>query len=605
VRQKLGECLVQAGLISADELGTALAEHKRTGEHLGAVLARTKLATEEQIAKALASQLGFPYINLSENPPEPPAAALIALDTAHKHVCVAMSLEKNLLTVAMADPLLFGVVEDLESSTGYRIKPVVSTRSDILSAIGSAYTNTSDTPVGPVVSETPSPADDREAPLAVDFVDQLLNRAGAAGATDIHIEPTETAVVIRHRVDGVLNVMSDLPHSRHDALISQIKSRASLDTAERRLAQQGRLRFANPDGSVVHFRVTTLPTALGEKAVLRLVNQHKGVPPLESIGMSRTMLEATRQLVRLRRGLLLVVGPAGSGRTTTVISALSERRSEPASIATIEDPIEYQIPDASQTAISERVGLTFANALRAVVQQDPDVIVVGELRDRETAAVAIEAAESGKLVLSTLWGDDAPTVVTRLAEMSADRSAAASALTGVVAQRLVRQLCPHCRRKDTLPLEVLWRLGIAESDAAGIVFYKATGCDQCNHTGYRGRTGIYEVMRVTDALRRIIASGAPTEQIRDQAVADGMVTLGEEGLAKLKSGMTTAEQLLRQLPDRSDRRALCAGCGTAVRADFKACPNCGTRLGVCPHCGRAVETAWTFCPYCTREVLVR
>jgi general secretion pathway protein E len=188
-------------------------------------------------------------------------------------------------------------------------------------------------------------------------------------------------VVIRHRVDGVLHVMSDLPHSRHDALISQIKSRASLDTAERRLAQQGRLRFANPDGSVVHFRVTTLPTALGEKAVLRLVNQHKVVPPLESIGMSRTMLEATRQLVRLRRGLLLVVGPAGSGRTTTVISALSERRSEPASIATIEDPIEYQIPDASQTAISERVGLTFANALRAVVQQDPDVIVVGELRD--------------------------------------------------------------------------------------------------------------------------------------------------------------------------------------------------------------------------------
>jgi type IV pilus assembly protein PilB len=340
VRQKLGECLVQAGLISADDLRIALAEHKRSGEHLGAVLARTKLATEEQIAKALASQLGFPYVNLFENPPDPSAAALIALDGARKHVCVALSLEKNLLTVAMADPLLFGVVEDLESSTRCRIKPVVSTRNDILSAIGSAYTNTSDTPVGHVVSEPPSRADDRDAPLAEDFVDQLLSRAGAARATDIHIEPAETAVVIRHRVDGVLNLVSDLPRSKHDALISQIKSRASLDTAERRLAQQGRLRFANPDGSVVHFRVTTLPTALGEKAVLRLVNQHKGVPPLESIGMSRTMLEATRQLVRLRRGLLLVVGPAGSGRTTTVISALSARRSEPASIATIEDPIE-------------------------------------------------------------------------------------------------------------------------------------------------------------------------------------------------------------------------------------------------------------------------
>ena len=605
MRQKLGECLVQAGLISPDDLRTALAEHKRTGEHLGAVLARTKLATEEQVAKALASQLGFPYINLSENPPEPSAAALIGLDAARKHVCVALSLERNLLTVAMADPLLFGVVEDLESSTGCRIKPVVSTRSDILSAIGSAYSNTSDTPVGHVVSQTPSRADDRDAPLAVDFVDQLLNRAAAARATDIHIEPTETAVVIRHRVDGVLNVMSDLPRSRHDALLSQIKSRAGLDTNERRLAQQGRLRFANPDGSVAHFRVTTLPTMCGEKAVLRLVDQRKVVPPLESIGMSRAMLEATRQLVRLRRGLLLVVGPTGSGRTTTVVSALAEQRSEPASIATIEDPIEYQIPEASQTAISEQVGLTFANALRSVMQQDPDVIVVGELRDRETAAVAIEAADSGKLVLSTLSGDDAPSAAVRLAEMSADRSTAASALAGVVAQRLVRQLCPHCRRRDALSLDVLWRLGIAESDAAGIVFYKATGCDQCNYTGYRGRTGIYEVMRVTDELRRIIASRAPLEQIRDQAVADGMVTLGEEGLAKLKSGLTTAEELLRQLPDRRDRRTLCGACGTAVRADFKACPSCGTRLGVCPHCGRAVETAWTFCPYCTREVLVR
>jgi len=604
VRQKLGECLVEAGLIAADDLRTALAEHTRTGEHLGVVLARAKLATEEQIAKALASQLGFPYIDLSENPPEPSAAALIPPDAARKHVCVALSLEKNLLTVAMADPLLFGVVEDLEVSTGRRIKPVVSTRSDILSAIGSAAVGNFATRVDPAVSAEPSRADQPDATMAVDLVDQLLKRAAAARATEIHLEPTETAVVIRHRLDGVLKVMLDVPRSNHDALIAQIKSRASLDTTETRLPQQGRVRLTNADAAV-YFRLTTLPTRFGEKAVLRPVDQRKVVPPLESIGMSRTMLEATRQLVGLRRGLILVVGPTGSGRTTTLVSALTEIRSEPVSIVTIEDPIEYQLAGTSQTAISEQVGLTFEHALRSVLLQDPDVVLVGEFLDRETTTLAIEAAAGGKLVLATLAGDDAPSAVARLAGLGADRSAAASALTGIVAQRLVRQLCPHCRRPDSSPLAALRQLGIAESDAAAIVFYKATGCDQCNHTGYRGRTGIYEVMRMTDALCRIIASGASPEQIREQAIADGMVTLGEDGLAKLKNGVTTAAELLRQLPDRRDRRTLCAACGTAVRTDFKACPNCGTRLGLCPHCGRAVEAAWTFCPYCTREVPAR
>jgi type IV pilus assembly protein PilB len=529
---------------------------------------------------------------------------LIAPDVARRHVSVALSLEKNLLTVAMADPLLFGVIEDLESSTGRRIRPVVSTRSDILAAIESTHSDTPDTQVERHGSKELSTADDRETPSSVELVDQLLKRAVATSATDIHIEPTDTAVVIRPRLDGVLKAILELPRSTHDALIAQIKSRAGLDVVEKRLPQQGRLRPTNDDGGVVHFRVTTLPTMFGEKAVLRLVDRRKAAPTLESIGLSKTMLETTHQLLRLRRGLILVVGPTGSGRTRTLVSMLSAIRRGAASIVTIEDPIEYQIEDASQTEISEPVGLTFANALRSVMQQDPDVVLVGELRDRETAALAVEAVASGKLVLSALSGDDAPSAVVRLAEMGIERSAMVSALAGVVAQRLVRQLCPQCRRPATPPLDQLRLLGVAESDAAAMVCYEPTGCDQCNHTGYRGRTGIYEVMRVSDALRRIIAAGSP-EQIREQAIADGMVTLGEDGLAKLKGGLTAAAELLRQVPDRRERRTLCAACGSAVRPDFKACPACGTRLGVCLYCGRALEPGWTVCPYCTRQVPAR
>jgi type IV pilus assembly protein PilB len=602
MRQKLGECLVEAGLIAAADLRAALAEHKRTGEHLGVVLTRTKLATEEQIAKALASQLGFAYVELSANPPDPSAASLIAPDLARRYASVALSLEKNVVTVAMADPLLFGVIEDLESSTGRRVRPVVSTRSEILAAIESAYTDAEETQAERAASHAASPTNQRETPPALELLDRLVTGTVATHATDVHLEPTETGGVIRHRLDGVLRVMIELPLSTHEELLAQIKSRASLDVTETRLPQQGRLSVTNDD-SRLHFRVTTLPTMHGEKAVLRRIAPRQAVLPLESIGMSKAALEATHQLLRLRRGLILVVGPVGSGRTTTLVSSASAIPG-PSNIATIEDPIEYQIAEASQTEIGEPAGLTFARALRSVMHQDPDVVLVGELRDRETAALAIDTAASGTLVLATLRGDYAPSAVTRLAELGIERSTTASALAGVVAQRLVRQLCSHCRRRASPPLDQLRLLGIAESDAAAMVFYQATGCDQCNYTGYRGRIGVYEVMRVTEALGRVIASGSP-EQICDQAIADGMVTLGEDGVAKLKAGLTTTEELLRQVPEWRERRTLCAACGVAVRADFKACPHCGARLGVCPNCGRSLEPGWSFCPYCTREVRPR
>jgi type IV pilus assembly protein PilB len=639
VRKKIGECLIQAGLITDEDLGIALTEHKRTGERLGVVLVRMNLATEKQIAKALAFQLGFPYINLAENPPEPSAVIMIPKDVALERVSVAVRLEKNLLTVAMSDPLLFSLVQDLEVQTGYRIKQVVATRGDIHDAIQTGYPDkalmrttaesrselavrereaarrgvpgvevrTPDTALARRVEEdvfepVAGLEERSEAAPIIDLVDLVVKSAITSKASDVHVEPTQKGVLIRHRLDGLLKEVMDLPKWVHEGLIARLKIMSGMDIAEKRLPQGGRLRVTAEDGSEVDFRVSTLRTLFGEKIVMRVLDHRKGVPALEEIGMSAAALEDVREFLRHQHGMILVVGPTGSGKTTTLSSALRAVQSEKTNIITIEDPIEYQIPGVNQTQINEKITLTFASALRSILRQDPDVILLGEIRDAETVKIAMQAAQTDHLVLSTLHTDNAPSVVTRLMDIGAESYVIASALVGVVAQRLVRRLCVHCRRQYTPPADVLRSLNIAEADAAAIPFYKSVGCDQCNHTGYRGRIGIYEVMRVTDKLRRLITVKSTEDQLREAAVAGGMITLGEDGLAKVKSGITTPEELLRVVTEVRERRTLCSGCGSAVGVDFNACPHCGKRVGGgCPHCGRALQPGWNFCPYCARS----
>jgi len=638
VRKKIGECLIQAGLISDEDLQVALAEHKRTGERVGLVLVRLNLATEKQITKALAYQLGFPYVSLSEEPPDPAAIVLIGKDVALKRVCVAVKLEKNLLTVAMSDPLLFSLVQDLEFQTGYRIKQVVATRSDILEAIETGYPDKAlakySAPSGsglavPVTQRgggrpgeasiptslvprgdtdvfeqpgTPVPAsrDASDSAPIIDLVDLVVNSAITSRASDVHIEPSEKGVLVRHRLDGILKEVMDLPKWVHEGLVARMKIMAGMDIAEKRLPQDGRLRVKTEDGKDVDFRVSTLRTMYGEKIVLRVLDHRKGAPPLEELGFSALALEELRYFLRHQHGMILVVGPTGSGKTTTLSSAVTAVKSGRTNIITIEDPIEYQIQGVNQTQINEKAKLTFASALRAILRQDPDVILVGEIRDHETAKIATQAAQTGHLVLSTLHTDDAPSTVTRLMDMNLEPYVIASALVGVVAQRLVRRLCSSCRRQYTPEGDTLRALNISEADAAQFVFYRAVGCEECNHTGYRGRMGIYEVMRVNDKVRRLISQRGGEDMIRDAAIGAGMVTLGEDALAKVKAGATTPEELLRVVTEVREVRTLCPGCGGAVAVDFMACPHCGHRLNSgCPKCARSLQPGWQFCPYCS------
>jgi type IV pilus assembly protein PilB len=628
VMKRLGECLIQAGLMTQEDLQQALAEQRRTGERIGAVLVRLNFATEKQVTKALAYQLGLPYVSLTDEPPERSAIVLIPRDIARERVCVAVRRESNLLTVATADPLSPSLAQDLEVLTGHAIKQVVATASDIADSIASGYPplpivtlgagervgavaveRTIDssavhpTPIGGEESfettRAPDKGSDAHPSVAVDdLLALVVNRAIASGATDLHIDPRPHGVIVRHRIDGALTEPLDLPQWAHQALADRIAQLAGFDGDKDRSPRDDRVRFTSGD-TEVEFRAYRLPTLLGDKFVLRFIGRRKAPLPLDELGLSAGAMEVVRDLLRHSHGLILVAGPSASGKTTTLASLLNAIESDSRSIVTLEGTIEYQIPGANQTQLSETATTSGAALLRAILQQDPDVLLIANLGDGDIVRIAVEAAEKRQLVVAGVHADTPSSAATRLAEAPVERSVIASSLIGVIGQRLVRRLCIACRRQYTPDAETLRLLAIPEASAAEMVLYHAVGCDECHLTGYKGRIAVYEVMQITDRVRRLIAQGSAADLVRATALDDGMVPLNEDGLAKVKAGVTTADELLRVVTAVRDARMPCPGCGGAVAVDFKVCPRCAHRLGGgCHKCGRELQSDWDYCPYC-------
>jgi general secretion pathway protein E len=549
----LGEILVQDGLVTPEIVDRALARSDGTGELLGEALVALGVAPAD-ILRAVARQHNLAYLSRDEMPSPLPVLKNLSAKYLRQYLVCPVSVEGGVLTVATSDPLNPVIVDDLRQSTGLDVRIVVSPPEAIVEAIDRTYEGAA-SPLQRIVEgideERSADGDEDvgvlrdmafEAPV-VRLVNLLIEEAIAAGASDIHVEPFEDTLRVRYRVDGILFDQESPPRRLQAAVTSRIKIMAELNIAERRLPQDGRIRV-NLHGRRIDIRVSTMPTVHGESIVMRLLDRSSVFMPLDGLGFSAAMLKRFESLIRRPHGIVLVTGPTGSGKTTTLYGALDKINSSDRKIITVEDPVEYQLRGVNQISVKPKIGLTFATGLRHIVRQDPDVILVGEIRDLETAEIAIQAALTGHLVFSTLHTNDAPGAITRLQDMGVEPYLVASVLEGVMAQRLVRRICTACRITDEPSAADLEALGI-ERPAAPVSLFRGRGCEQCRGTGYRGRTGIYELFAITEDVRSLILRRAPTRDIRRHAIEDGMVTLRMDGWANACAGTTTIDEVLR------------------------------------------------------------
>jgi len=557
--EKLGELLVRENLITPAQLQKALEEQKRTGGRLGANLCKLGFIKEEQLTEFLSKQYGIPAVNLKEFEIDPDVVKLIPEEVARKHMAIPISRSGSTLIVAMADPSNIFAQDDIKFLTGYNVEVVVAPENSIKEAIDQYYQGGEnieevlgdlediDIELGEEEEEvnlTDLEKASEEAPV-IKLVNLILTDAIKKNASDIHIEPYEKTFRVRYRIDGVLYEVLKPPMKMKNAIISRIKIMSGMDIAERRLPQDGRIKIKLGKDREMDYRVSVVPTLFGEKVVLRLLDKSNLQLDMTKLGFDEDQLKLFKEAITRPYGMVLVTGPTGSGKTTTLYSALSELNKPEVNICTAEDPVEYNLMGINQVQMHEEIGLNFAAALRSFLRQDPDIILVGEIRDFETAEIAVKAALTGHLVLSTLHTNDAPSTVNRLLNMGVEPFLVASSVNLILAQRLVRKTCPECKEPVDINPQVLIDMGMDPELAKDTVVYKGAGCYHCNETGYKGRIAVYEVMMLYEELKDMILNGASAAELKREAIRLGMKTMRMSGLEKIRQGVTTPEEVAR------------------------------------------------------------
>ncbi len=614
--QKTQSMSLQSPRAMQSELEEGIALARQKGISPIDLLVREKRYTEEALAEGFAEWLRLPRVRIASLTLEPEAANAVGEKIALKHECLPLKIEGRTLVMAMANPSDYDAIQDVQFISGYTVRPVVATRTEILDGIHEVYSaedrmqdflaKVADSPDFTIVSEEIEKVDlDRadsrtaaELAPVVKMCNLILQEAIRSQASDVHLEPGLNCLEVRMRVDGVLREYINVPKWLHHPLVSRLKILAALDIAERRLPQDGRMK-AKFQNRAMDLRVSTLPTHFGEKVVLRILGT-TAIPTLEEMGLSEWQFSALTECLSQPQGMILLTGPTGSGKTTSLYSMILRRQSPEINIVTVEDPIEYQLAGINQVQVNVRAGLTFAGCLRSILRQDPDVILVGEIRDLETAEIAFQSAVTGHLVMSTLHTNSSLAAITRLLDLGVDPFLITSSVNLIVAQRLARRICSQCKEAYTPARELLQRLRIEDP---GLTFYRGRGCSACAKSGYAGRIGIYEMLRMTSALKELIRQKASESELHRAAAAAGTRFLLEDGLSKVREGLTNLDELVRVIEVAPEETYQCPKCGAAVRQEFKICPYCTFSLrNTCESCEQELKPEWKICPYCTKPV---